>query len=70
VIEDPSRLAAFEERIARGAQPGMDYPQALAWFAGALAEARALRPDLGSDWLDDLAPDFAIARAVNGLPPA
>lgn len=48
----------------------MSLPEALAWYAAALAEARAVRPDLGADWLEDLAPDFAIARAVNGLPPA
>jgi len=35
-----------------------------------LQEARLLRPDLGLDWRDDLAPDLAVARALNGLPPA
>jgi hypothetical protein len=69
VINDPSHLAAFEARVAGAADRAMSFPEALAWYAAALAEARALRPDLGADWLEDLAADFAIARAVNGLPP-
>jgi hypothetical protein len=48
----------------------MTFAQALAWYEGALAEVRALRPDFDADWLADLESDFAIARAVNGLPPA
>jgi hypothetical protein len=70
VIKDPSHLAVFEARYAEGAYGALTLPEALAWYAAALAEARAVRPDLGADWRDDLEPDFAIARAVNGLPPA
>jgi hypothetical protein len=43
---------------------------ALARFAALWVHARALNPDFGSDWLDDLEPDLAVARAVNGLPPS
>ncbi len=70
MIKDPAHLAAFEARLADAADQAMSLPEALAWYAAALAEARAVRPDLGDDWLEDLAPDFAIARAVNGLSPA
>jgi hypothetical protein len=48
----------------------MTYGEALARFAALWAEARLLNPELGQNWLEDLEPDFAVARAVNGLPPA
>jgi len=70
VIADPRALADLEARLARSASAQMTVAQAFAWYEGALAEVRALRPDFDADWLDDLAPDLAIARAVNGLPPA
>ena len=70
MVTDPQALADLEDRLARSATAQMTFAQALAWYEGALAEVRALRPDFDADWLEDLAPDFAIARAVNGLPPA
>jgi hypothetical protein len=70
VIADPRALADLEASLARDAAIQMTYAQALAWYEGALAEVRRLRPDFDADWLEDLASDFAIARAVNGLPPA
>lgn len=70
VIADPRALADLEAGLARGAATQMSFAQALAWYEGALAEVRALRPDFDADWLEDLESDFAIARAVNGLPPA
>ncbi|HYO47845.1 MAG TPA: hypothetical protein VEY33_14275 [Gemmatimonadota bacterium] len=45
------------------------YSDALAIFAGLWREAAALNPGFPGDWREDLAPDLAIARAVNGLPP-
>jgi hypothetical protein len=44
--------------------------EAVERFASLWAEARQLNPDLGEDWRADLEPDLAVARAVNGLPPA
>ena len=55
------------ERLYTVTVERMCFAQALAWYEGALAEVRALRPDFDADWLEDLEPDFAIARAVNGL---
>ena len=69
MIKDPAHVAELEARYAAGAHGAMSLPQALAWYAAALAEARPLRPDLGADWREDIEPDLAIARAVNGLPP-
>lgn len=69
MIRSSAILEEFEARYAREAWRDLSYPQALARFAALWAEARALRPDVGCDWLDDLEPDFAVARAVNGLPP-
>lgn len=64
------RLRALEAAFQREAFADLTYEDALARFASLWAEARALRPDLGADWEGDLAPDLAVARAVNGLPPA
>ena len=65
----PSRtLDELERSHARG-HGARTYPDALAIFAGLWREAAALNPDFPGDWRNDLAPDLAIARAVNGLPP-
>lgn len=63
-------LAEFEAQYQREAFKDLTYEQALEQFTALWNEARALRPDLGQDWLEDLETDFAVARAVNGLPPA
>jgi hypothetical protein len=48
----------------------MTYREALERFAALWREARLLNPTMGQDWLEDLKPVLAVARAVNGLPPA
>lgn len=70
MIHSSRRLAEFEARYGREAFRDMPYSAALELFGALWAEARALNPDFGVDWLDDLAADRAVARAVNGLPPA
>ena len=70
MVRSSEALAAFEARYQREAYRGLSYPDALARFGALWAEARALHPDLGDDWEQDLAADLAVARAVNGLPPA
>ena len=71
MIEPSGRLDAFEAAYQRTAYAGLSYQEALALFAGLWAEARALDPawGTGEDWPDDLEPDIAVARAVNGLSP-
>ena len=69
MIRSSAILEQFEARYQREALRGLSFPQVLAIFAALWAEARALRPDIGSDWLEDLEPDLAVARAVNGLSP-
>lgn len=70
MITSSPRLEEFERRYQREAFRGLSYEQALARFSSLWAEARQLNPDVGKNWLEDLEPDLAVARAVNGLPPA
>ena len=69
IVSSP-RLQALEAAYQREAFAGMTFEDAVARFAALWAEARLLRPDLGADWEADLAPDLAVARALNGLPPS
>jgi len=64
------KLDAVDRRHAVERLGARTYAEALEVFAALWREALAVRPDFpGDDWRDDLAPDLAIARAVNGLPP-
>jgi len=69
MIRNPERLARFEAEDARRRFAGLAHPEALAWFEALWSEAAALSPDFPGDWRTDLEGDFAIARAINGLPP-
>ena len=62
-------LAAFELDYARRRTRALSYEDALAIFEGLWAEAQALNPDFPSSWREDMGPDLAVARAINGLPP-
>lgn len=70
MIVSSKRLQEFEARYQREAFAGLSYEEALARFAALWAAARVIRPDLGDGWREDLEADLAVARAVNGLPPA
>ena len=61
---------AFELADEREATRRLSYEEALARFAALWAHAREVRPDLGADWEEDVQADVAVARALNGLPPA
>jgi hypothetical protein len=63
-------LLQFEARYEREAARSDSYESALRRFASLWRHACLLNPELGSDWLDDLAAARAIARALNGLAPA
>lgn len=65
----PSRRLDELERSHAAEHGPRSYSEALAIFAGLWREAEALNPGFRGDWRDDLAPDLAVARAVNGLPP-
>jgi hypothetical protein len=69
MIVPSERLAELEARYLRDAFQDLTYEEALERFAGLWAEAHALNPQMGEDWREDLEPDLAVARAVNGLPP-
>lgn len=67
---DSPRLAELEERWEREALAGLGYREALARFEALWHEARQLGVVPDPDWREDLEADLAVARAVNGLPPA
>jgi hypothetical protein len=69
MLRRPERLDQIDRRHEREVYHGLTFEEALERFAALWVHARRLRPDLGSDWRDDLDSDIAIARAVNGLPP-
>lgn len=69
MLRSSPELRALEARFDRDSDQRLSLVAAQARFAALWAEARALNPDLGRDWLADLDADFAVARAVNGLPP-
>jgi hypothetical protein len=70
MVSDTQRLRQFESEYQRTAYRQMSLPEALALYQRLLGEARLLNPGFGLDWQADLAPDLAIARAINGLSPA
>jgi hypothetical protein len=70
MIRLSSKVGELEARYQREALAGLRYAEALERFAALWAEARVLHPELGVDWQADLEADLAVARAVNGLPPA
>lgn len=70
MIESAHLLEELERRYERESLEGMTYEAALQRFAALWAEARTLGVDARRDWLTDLEPDLAVARALNGLPPS
>ncbi len=70
MIRAGKALSELEARDQREAYRSLTYAEALSRIAALWAEARSLNPDIGLDWRDDLAPDLAVARAINGYPPA
>ncbi len=69
MIEPSPLLREFEIRYAREAYRGLSYHDALALYTGLWIEARLLDAATDADWERELEADFAVARAVNGLPP-
>ena len=70
MITAGERLRRLEAEYLGAAYAAMSYEESLARFAALWAEARELDPGFTQGWLADLEPDLAVARAVNGLPPA
>jgi hypothetical protein len=68
MIRASHELTLFERAYARSRR-NTTYLEALEIFEALWEEAAALNPDFPGDWVADLAPDLAVARAVNGLPP-
>lgn len=70
MLKNPDRLARFEQADNRRRFRSMSYSEALRLFESLWAEATVLGMELPGDWRADLESDFAIARAINGLPPS
>ena len=70
-MRNPTDAWRVFERNDEAAEYGqLSYADALVRFERLWQHARAVTPAVGDDWLEDLAADIAVARAVNGLPPA
>ena len=69
MVTGTEQLERLEAELARTAYANLSYAEALARYSALWAYARTVRPSADADWLEDLAPDLAVARAVNGLPP-
>ncbi|MGH7657070.1 MAG: hypothetical protein ACREL6_02470 [Gemmatimonadales bacterium] len=70
MIGSPPALLDFNASYARSAFRDLSYGDALARFTALWCYAREINPEMGNDWQNDLRADFAVALAVNGLPPA
>lgn len=69
MIRSSESLQRFAEDYARERIGSRSYEEALAIFTALWTEAASLNPGFPGDWREDLEPDLAVARAVNGLEP-
>ena len=69
MLNPTAQWRAFERDDEVATYGRMSYSDALARFERLWRHARAMHPDVGEDWEEDIAADLAVARAVNGLPP-
>lgn len=70
MLERTAALDALDRRWERTAYHELSFSEALARFSALWQEAGILGNRPGEGWRDDLESDLAVARAVNGLPPA
>ena len=70
MIRATARWQEFEARYRREAYRDLSFHEALAIFEAMWVHARKLNPNLGEDWREDIQASIAVARALNGLPPA
>ena len=65
-----ARWQEFDARYRREAYRDLSFREALSIFEAMWVHARNLNPHLGEDWREDIKASIAVARALNGLPPA
>jgi hypothetical protein len=70
MIRHTRSLEDVHRRYVREVLAGRTYREAVAVFEALWRQALLLNPEFPGDWRQDIAPDLAVARAVNGLPPA
>jgi hypothetical protein len=69
VIRNPHRLREIDLRREREAYGDLSFREALEIYTRLWRRALELHPDPIAGWREDMASDFAIARAINGLSP-
>lgn len=70
MIRHTPSLDAIQRRYSREVLAERTYQEAVAMFEALWRQALRLNPEFPGDWREDIASDLAVARAVNGLPPA
>lgn len=70
MLNPTRRLQELDDRYRREAFRDLTFDDALKIFTALWNEARRLNPEFGADWREDLQADLAVARVLNGLPPA
>jgi hypothetical protein len=68
MIRNFAKLEALHRRHEDERLAAMTYEEALAIYTALWIEARDLHWDGAQDWLYDLEPDLAVARAINDGP--
>ncbi len=69
MMKSPERVREVEAAHATVLYKDMDYGEALTRFEALWFEALSLNPQLGQLWEEDVKPDIAVARILNGLSP-
>lgn len=69
MLKNPERVARFERDDTRERFGDMSLAEALALFEALWAHGATLGSEVRRDWRAGLESTFAIARAINGLPP-
>jgi hypothetical protein len=69
MIRPGAELEDLDRRYVRDVIAPLSYRQALERFAALWAHALALDPEFPGDWREDVEPDLAVARLLNGFPP-
>lgn len=69
MMKSPEKVREMEAAFTTVLYKDMDYEEALARFEALWFEALSLNPRLGQLWEEDVKPNIAVARILNGLSP-
>lgn len=68
MIRHTEKLAQFERWYSATHLASRSFDEALVIFAALWDEARQLRPEMPTDWREDVQADIELARVLNGIP--